>query len=160
MNRVRPVLYLDLDDTLIRWEHGRPSGAPGAHEFLLWALQHFEVRWLTTWCPGGDMEQGLFQDLCKLLRMPPDQIHHIRGGDWTETASKLNGLLWLEHLVLGRPFFWVEDENGVGERERRVLAEQGLLDCYVHVNVSTDAQALIRAHERLRQRLDENPRAA
>lgn len=147
-----PVLYLDLDDTVISWAGGRPHAAPGAREFVLWALEHFEVRWLTTWCPGGEMEESLLGDLCKMLNLPPHWLRHIRGFAWEEGQSKLNGIAWLEHLMLDRPFVWLEDGYGVRERERSVLAAAGLLDCYHCCNVTEDRDALRRVHETLRQR--------
>lgn len=146
----RPVLYLDLDDTLISWEGGSPHAAPGAHHFLLWALEHYEVRWLTTWCPDGVMGEDLLLDLSKMLRLEPGRLRAIRGFDWDSSRCKLDGIAWLEHLVLGRPFLWVEDERGVGERELSFLRAHGLLCHYRHCNVSRDARALERLHARLR----------
>jgi hypothetical protein len=147
-----PVLYLDLDDTVVAWAGGRPHAAPGAREFVLWALKHFEVRWLTTWCPSGEMEESLLCDLCKMLNLPPDWLRHIRGFNWEAGDSKLNGIAWLEHLVVGRPFVWLEDNYGVRERERSVLSQYGLLDSYHCCNVTEDPNALVRVHETLRQR--------
>jgi hypothetical protein len=140
-----PVLYLDLDDTIISWEGG-PHAAPGAREFMVWAMGRFEVRWLTTWCPGGVMEEGLLGDLATMLRLPADDLRHIRGFEWHEEGSKLNGIAWLEHVVLGRPFLWIEDEYGVREGERSFLVEHGLSDRYRHCNVSQDPMALQRLH--------------
>jgi hypothetical protein len=142
----RPVLYLDIDDTLLIWEEGHPRAAPGAQRFLLWALQRFQVRWLTTWCPGGEMEVSLLGDLCTMLELDTAQVEHIRGFDWESTESKLNGIAWLEHVVLGRPFLWIEDEYGVREGERSFLVEHGLSDRYRHCNVSQDPMALQRLH--------------
>jgi hypothetical protein len=143
------VLYLDVDDTLISWADGHPKAAPGARWFVLWALPRFEVRWLTTWCPGGEMPPKLLRDLCTMLELDLSRLQHIRGFDWDGTGSKANGVAWLEHLVLGRPFLWVEDEYGVGERERALLAGVGLLDRYRHCNVSRDPLSLHRLHRSL-----------
>jgi len=55
----------------------------------------------------------------------------------------------LEHLVLGRRFLWIEDEYGVGERERRILAQSELLASYRHCNVTEDPWALARLHRQL-----------
>jgi hypothetical protein len=145
----RPVLYLDLDDTVLAWVNGSPGPARGAREFVLWALERFEVRWLTTWCPSGEMEQGLLADLCLMLDLEPETLCHIRGFDWESTASKLNGIAWLEHLVLKRPFLWVEDDYGVGEREIEVLRGLGLEGSYIHCNVTHDPLALQSLHAEL-----------
>src|SRR5690606_19286572 len=66
----RVVLYLDLDDTVISWTGGVPAGAPGLREFLLWALDVFEVRWLTRWARDGRMEARLVRDLAKMSGVP------------------------------------------------------------------------------------------
>lgn len=155
-----PVLYLDLDDTLISWAGGRPHAALGAREFILWALENFEVRWLTTWCPSGEMEDRLLHDLCRMLGLSPDRLRHIRGFDWEAADSKLNGIAWLEHLVLERPFIWLEDDYGMRERERSVLSRHGLLDSYYCCNVTEHPDALAHLHETLRQRAAEEEAAA
>lgn len=138
----RPVLYLDLDDTLLSWATGEPRPAPAARAFLLWAAERYEIRWLTRWCPTGRMGDALLGDLCKLLDLDRSAISGVHGVDWSGGDSKLNGIAWLEHLVLGRPFLWLEDEVGAGERERRFLEEHGLLGAYRHCNVTRDPGAL------------------
>ena len=146
----RPVLYLDLDDTLLSWESGEPRAAPGARDFVLWAGRRYEIRWLTRWCPNGRMKEDLLTSLGELLRLDPSHFGGVRGLNWEGGESKLNGIAWLEHLVLGRPFLWLEDETGVGEREREVLSEQGLLHAYRHCNVTRDADSLQRVWQELR----------
>lgn len=147
----RPVLYLDLDNTLLSWCSGKPEAAAGAHAFLLWALEQYEVRWLTRWCRNGEMAEDLLLDLCKMLRVPPRVVRDIRGAGWEDTDSKLNGIFWLEHLVLGRPFLWLEDELGVGERELRFLDDHGWRSSYRHCNVTQESDALLRVHRELRE---------
>lgn len=144
-----PVLYLDLDDTVVSWRGGSPHAAHGAREFITWALQRYEVRWLTTWCPTGEMEESLLRDLAKMLQMEPSTLRRVRGFDW-EGRSKIDGIAWLEHVVLGRPFLWVEDDYGFGEREIRFLAEHGYLERYRWCNVTDHPDSLIRVHEQLR----------
>lgn len=150
----RPVLYLDLDDTVISWEGGRPHAAPGAREFLLWALEHYEVRWLTTWCPNGEMEEKLLHSLHQMLEIPFSRLRAIRGFDWDFSQCKLDGIAWLEHLVLQRPFLWVEDDYGFAEREICFLEAHGLLDRYRCVNITDNPDALARLHTMLRAQMD------
>jgi len=145
----RPVLYLDLDDTIISWDGG-PHGAPGVHEFMVWAMDSFEVRWLTTWCPDGVMDEKLLCDLSRMVRIPVESLRSIRGFAWEADGSKLEGIAWLEHLVLGRPFIWLEDDYGFGQRERRFLRSHGLLASYRHCNVTEDSGSLNRVRRSLR----------
>lgn len=155
--RQRPVLYLDLDDTLVSWATGQPVAAPAAAPFVTWALQHFEVRWLTTWCPDGEMPDGLLHDLARLLRLPVETLGRIRGIDWAASGCKLDGIAWLEHRVLGRPFAWVEDEKGFRERERDFLARNRMLGSYYHCNVTDEVDSLSRVWESLRARYGSVP---
>lgn len=143
-----PVMYLDLDDTVISWVGGEPKAGPGARDFILWALERYEIRWLTTWCPTGEMEESLLHDLCKMLEIDVEALRHIRGFDW-DGLSKLDGIAWLEHTVLRRPFLWVEDDYGFGERELHFMAEHGFLDRYRWCNVTEHPQSLISIHEQL-----------
>lgn len=146
-----PVLYLDIDDTLVSWRGGSPHAGPGAREFLLAALDRYEVRWLTTWCPTGAMDDDLLSDLSRMLQIEVPVLRRIGGFDW-EGLSKLDGIAWLEHLVLGRPYVWVEDEYGFGEGERAFLTAHRMLDRYRCVNVTERPHSLRRVHDELMER--------
>lgn len=145
----RTVLYLDIDDTLVRHVPSGPQPAPGAAEFMAWALEEFHVRWLTRWCRDGVMPEHLVHSFCKMLRIDPETIRSIRGLDWSESDSKLDGIAWLEHVVMGRPFVWVEDEHGLGEKERAFLELQGFAEASLACNVTTHPDSLRRLHRRL-----------
>lgn len=158
--RERPVLYLDLDDTVVSWAGGRPHAAPHAREFVAWALERFEVRWLTRWCPDGEMGEKLLGDLARMLDLDVLRFADVRGTEWDPGGSKANGIAWLEHTVLGRPFVWLEDEHGFAERERAILDAHGFLESYWHCNSTNDEQALVRAHAGLSRWLRETADAA
>lgn len=148
----RPVMYLDVDDTLLRYPSGRegdPVVADGAREFFAWARDVYEVRWLTKWCRAGAMGDDLVDDFCRMLDVDVSVVHSIRGLDWSFSDTKLNAIAWLEHLVLERPFVWVEDDYGVGTLERRFLAEQGLEGCWRRCNVTERPDALMNLHRTL-----------
>lgn len=144
----RAVLYLDLDDTVIVWKDGNPSGAPGLREFLLWALDTFEVRWLTRWTRTGRMDHRLLRDLATMSNVPSARLAPIRGLSWAETDCKLNGIAWVEHVLLQRPFLWIEDET-VGTRATDFLVRHGFGSAYHCCNVSRDPDALRRLHQTL-----------
>lgn len=150
----RPVLYLDLDDTIISWADGKPRPAAGVGEFLSWALDRFEVRWLTRWARDGCMEPRLLRDLSKLTGVAEERLREIRGLDWGGGDCKLDGIAWLEHLVLGRPFLWVEDES-VGEGEIALLTQHGFRDFYRWCNVTRDPGAVRTLHGQLREAFGE-----
>lgn len=145
----KPVLYLDLDDTILTWADGEPAPAEGVREFLLWALECFEVRWLTRWARDGCMAPDLIVDLGKLTGVAPDRLREIRGVDWSD-GSKLDGIAWLEHIVQERPFVWIEDSE-TGTDHHAFFDRHGFTDCYVHCDVTRDAGALRQAHALLKR---------
>jgi hypothetical protein len=142
MTQQRPVLYLDLDDTVLSWADGSPAAGEGACEFVLWTLERFDVRWLTRWCPNGEMSDSLLADLGCMLGLPASRLRSIRGVSWEDGDCKVDGIAWLEHVVLGRPFVWIEDDKGFGSREAAFLRSCGYEDNYIHCNVTRDAAAL------------------
>jgi hypothetical protein len=144
----RAVLYLDLDDTVISWAAGFPAGAPGLREFLIWALETFEVRWLTRWARTGAMEPRLLADLAAMSGVPVERLAAIRGLPWGGTDCKLDGIAWVEHIVLQRPFLWLEDET-IGVRATDFLAAHGFAGCWHHCNVTRDPHALRVLHRQL-----------
>jgi hypothetical protein len=148
--RPRTVLYLDVDDTLIDWSDWlRPRAARGAKDFLLWAMDHYEVRWLTYWAPEGRMEEDRLEQLSEILDVDTNVLRRIGGRDWSWSMDKKDGIRWKEAAV-GRPFVWVEDDGEVGDNLRRKLERLGLLHCYRECNVTRDKDALVRVHEELR----------
>jgi hypothetical protein len=144
----RPVLYLDVDDTLIMWNDAHPYGkaAPWAREFVLWAVEHCEVRWLTMWCPAGRMAPHREAELALLLGVPVETLDGIRGIDFADTFDKTDGIDWEEH-ARGRPWIWVEDD--LPSREVAKLRGRGAIHHYHATNVSRDAGALGRTFYRL-----------
>lgn len=146
---MRPVLYLDLDDTLLSWADGEPRAVPSSGSFMEWALARFEVRWLTRWCPSGEMPEDLLGDLAKMLGVDPARLGCIRGCSWEESGAKVDGITWLEHTVMDRPFFWVENREGLTDRDLEVLNETGFREHYLECNVSEDETVLERTRRRL-----------
>lgn len=159
----QPVLYLDVDDTLLSMhpkyyppDKQRPASTwrhygyapPGAREFMEWALATFEVRWLSWWCSGHEMEPEKCRRLTEELGLPGGALDRIRSAQFNrgESCLKTNGIAWAEHEA-GRPFWWVED--AISERERQVLRTRGALDRWIPCHVTDDPEALRRAHAQL-----------
>jgi len=147
---MKPVLYLDIDGVL--WdvtETGTFKGSNGLEEFMTFAFEHFEVRWLTTWghFQGCLDEKGL-ETLSNFTKLPIDLWKKVKPNlGWEDL--KTEGINWPEH-VAGRRFVWVED--GLLPAELQILAERGFLDCYIHTDIFDDPDALIKTHEKLKSR--------
>jgi hypothetical protein len=150
----RPIMYLDVDDTLIRrygWVDGEYTfigkGAPDAGEFVKWAVRNFEVRWLTLRCPTGTMEPDALRELARDLPIEREWIWYIRNplGLWRNgnADTKIDGIDWDET----RPWVWVEDR--IGEREAQMLRGRHILDRYIPCNVTDEPNRLAEVKQLL-----------
>jgi hypothetical protein len=149
---VKPIIYIDVDDTLIRyprqetraWWNANPHGvaAPGAGDFLTWAVAHCDPRWLTSWCPSGTMDPSIgVPRLAKLLGIPESTIARIYNPmHWIH--SKVEGIDWEMHYA-GREWAWIEDE--LPAREIEALRQRRAQRHYSLCNTSLRPDALITA---------------
>lgn len=151
--RLRPIVYLDIDDVLIRWEGRRREAAPHAAEFLEWLLQHCEVRWITSWCPSGVMREDRLRTLAELLEIDQKDLRRIRNP--RGFPSKPHGSPPKHHAIgfdEARPWIWIEDEHlhkcNIDELDRR-----GFADRHIECNTSRRPDDLIRVMEQLRAML-------
>jgi hypothetical protein len=117
---MKPILFLDVDDTLIAY----PKAVPGNHvpEFIRWAKEHFEVRWLTMWAVSGEMDSLHAAELAKILGVPVKEIAEIRNPhgfkvipirlvrdeNWRDKSVSIRAAL---AETPGREWAWVEDPH-------------------------------------------------
>lgn len=148
----RPVVYLNVDDVLIRWEGRTRSPAPGVADFLVWLQRHHEVRWLTSWCPSGIMRPDRVSKLARLLEVREDQLQRIRNprafpAQPFGRPSKHLGIDWQDE----RPWVWIEDES-LHVHNLDVLEQRGVRDRYIECNTSRRPDDLARVQEILGER--------
>lgn len=147
-----PIVYLDVDDVLIRWEGRYRETAPGAADFLRWLLCYVEVRWLTSWCPDGRMRDDRLEELTRVLGMQREDLEAIHNprpfpGRPFGYPSK--------HLAVAfdeaRPWVWIEDEH-LHKRNLDELARRGVAECYIECNTSRRPDDLARVRGILAER--------
>lgn len=148
------VLYLDIDDTLIRWTNDENGiAAPNAAKFVMWALEHFEVRWLTMWCPIGTLEEHRAEDLSIRFnrKISKETFMGITNPNSFFAAGdmyKTNGI----DLDDVRPWVWVEDE--ILPYEVEVLRADKTLQHFHQCNVSEDPHRLIEVAKELSKKFN------
>jgi hypothetical protein len=152
LDESQPVAYLDVDDVLIRWEGRYRDSAPHAQEFIAFLLERFEVRWITSWCPGGVMREDRLQKLAEILGVPIDELRHIRNP--RAFPGKPHGYPAKHHAIdFGeqRRWVWIEDEHlhrcNFDELERR-----DVIDHYIECNTSRRPDDLLRVRAILEER--------
>jgi len=124
---MKPILYLDLDDTILY--HGMP--VHNSQAFFEWIVKNFEMRWLTAWIPDGIMNDYQAKVLSKRfdgkIGMREFQKYRNPRGFGNaaaqpsfsapgEISSKLDGI----DLTDPRPWAWVENELYPNEKEQLI----------------------------------------
>jgi hypothetical protein len=139
-------LYLDIDGVLV----GKPepkSSAVGlalhAEEFLFFALEHFDCRWLTTHCTGGDIAPVI------------DYLREFTSVRMLELASKVKPCAWhtlkTEAIDFTSDFYWLDDSLLMSEIA--VLKQKKALDRWIQVDTRHDPDGLAKAMSLLKERL-------
>ena len=132
------LMYLDCDDTLlIHTRDVRGFPAPLAAEFVHWALEHFEVRWLTMWCPSGRLQPHGAAELAYRFdnRVTAETFLDIHNPK-SFRHDKTEGVDFDDP----RPWVWVEDGLAVVEYEE--LQRRKMNNRFFRTNVSTNCTAL------------------
>ncbi len=146
---MKPTLYLDVDGVL--WVSVRLTKygpAPCLAEFMDYILEHFIVRWCTTWATAGWMLPERMQELSDITGVPLRVWQRVRASKgWYEYKT--------ETIDFTHPFVWVEDE--ILDKEKAELESCGLTDAFMLCNVFEDRMALCKTLERLKaERRHEN----
>jgi hypothetical protein len=143
----RPFLYLDIDGVLLRHRPGNFrvrdafEMAPYALLFLTWAVQNFDVRWLSSRCQSGDAQQ-----VCDAFRyaLPATELP----ADWRFLES-IPAVQWgarkIDAIDLSSDFYWCEDDHG--EVALAILRKHGKAGRAIEVSVDRDPEALLRARQ-------------
>lgn len=143
------VMYLDIDDTMLIDELvGRKTVikkfAPGTVEFLNWASEHFEIRWLTFWCMNGTMAIPAAKELSEIsgFKLPFTFFTNIKN-DLSFNFDKCDAIDFKDP----RPFVWVEDQ--IQPFEYNGLKQRGKEHCHYPCNSSRNPYALIVASSKI-----------
>ena len=147
------VLYLDVDGVLIRPCPGDADFdagcelAPHAVDFMRWAVDRYDARWLTTHDASGSHEGILraFRLALNAPSLPPEVTRLIRAIKPTKWgAIKTTG------IDLGADFFWLDDWPSRGDLA--VLDGHGCRDRLIRVDTTAEPDGLLRAMEELSRR--------
>ena len=103
-----PILFHDIDGVLFGDYAGEFQLRPGVKSWLVWAHEHFEVVWLTSW--EADKIKTLLRVLyCEKFRSLPE-LPPFRHANWTNFENKV---IWIQQAMQkleGREWFWIDDE--------------------------------------------------
>jgi hypothetical protein len=149
-------MFLDVDGVLWDFPPGEGFGEPpvaarGVSEFFDFAMEHFEVRWLTWWAPTGTMDHQSIYDLSMLIGVPMQVLMEVGSvRPWADRGYK--------HVALDpdeiqrRPWVWVEDL--VHPLDVEWIGQNGHIESLFVTNVLEDRDALVNTLGALRKWLD------
>lgn len=137
---MKPILYLDIDGVILTYKRLTQLGpALGLKDFMRFALEHFEVRWCTSWAISGVMSPTNLDDLANLTKLPVETWMRVQPSlPWHN--YKTEAIDW-DEIKNGRTFVWLED--GILPEEEEKLHELGYFHCYYHTDVVEDKNALL-----------------
>ncbi len=154
---IKPILYLGLNGVLImepalkddlwmrRWPKGEP--APGAKDFIEWAKEHFEIRWLTMKIMTGTLYEYQAKDIGEVLELDPKLLISFRNPKSIFVSDLTMGINFDEQ----RPWFWLQDQ--LQETEERRLKQTNTFDRYIATDSHNNIEALIHSWFALRDKL-------
>lgn len=114
MKRGKPILYIDVDGVLLVHgstlsKDGRPRVRPYTKEFLQYATEHFECRWLTGWHfnNGWSHIEELFEIYLKPLGIDRGTISRIIPHDWNLVFDLVTDKL--RSIDVAEDFYVIDD---------------------------------------------------
>jgi hypothetical protein len=101
VNPKRPVLYLDIDGVLQYADGNRWKPRLEAEQFLRWAVERFDCRWLTSWI---NPNQAVPKELGIAV---PGGIEEVR---WRQVNSGAHYPYKAAAIRDDEPWSWLEDD--------------------------------------------------
>jgi hypothetical protein len=119
---MRPNIYLDIDGVLLANEENLSIGAV---EFIKYAVEHFDVYWLTTHCMRGDPTHAI------------EYLNLAAKEDLRPWLEKFKPVTWslkkTEAIDFSKPFLWFDDDCFTGEKID--LQEHGVVNSWIEIDL-------------------------
>ena len=120
---MQPNIYLDIDGVLLANDENLSIGAV---EFIKYAIEHFDVYWLTTHCMDGDPAHAI------------EYLNRASTEDLRPWLEKFKPVTWslkkTEAIDFSKPFLWFDDDCFSGEKID--LHEHGVFNSWIEVNLA------------------------
>ena len=143
MSSIKPNIYLDIDGVILANEENLSIGA---EEFIKYAVENFDVYWLTTHCTQSDATHAINY----VMRAGNESLRpHL---------EKLIPTSWVEHkteaIDFSKPFLWFDDDCYLGER--RDLEKNNAFNSWVEVDLRNYPDQLQREIKLLESFVEES----
>ena len=141
------ILYLDIDGTLImtterHHQNGSYEIGHGCLEFLMYATQNYDCRWLSF-----HARLGFINNVSRVFREALG-VNELRS-DWKDVINLIQPALWRRHKVeainLCEDFLWIDDDVSIVCQD--VLAANNMTDRWVKAHLNHFPADLYRLRE-------------
>lgn len=124
-------IYLDIDGVLLDNEGNL---AIGAAKFIKYAVEHFDVYWLTTHCVDGTTEHAIEY----LNRTSPEDLR-----PWLEKFKPVTwSLKKTEAIDFTKPFLWFDDDCFTGEKID--LHEHNVMNSWIEIDLRNVPDQMVK----------------
>jgi hypothetical protein len=145
----RAILYIDIDGVMLLRLPGRRGlrdgceVAPHALDFLIWAVQHFDCFWLSSWSRYGEIEEV-------------QRAFRLAGGHEFAAVARpiiasIRAVRWKSYKTDGidfsRDFVWLDDAPLAAEIAE--LVRRGRFSSLVRVSTDVEPESLLRVRAQI-----------
>lgn len=127
----KPNIYLDIDGVILANEENLSIGA---EEFIKYAVDNFDVYWLTTHCTDGDSTHAINYVMRAANEELRPHLEKFIPVSWTDSKT--------EAIDFSKPFLWFDDD--LYESERRDLVSNAAQDSWIQIDLNKFPDQLMR----------------
>ena len=142
-NTQKPNIYLDIDGVILASEDYLSIGA---EELIKYAVENFDVYWLTTHCTESDATHAINYVVRAGNESLRPHLEKLIPTSWNENKT--------EAIDFSKPFLWFDDDCYQGER--RDLENNNAFDSWVEVDLSKYPNQLMREIKLLESFVEDN----
>lgn len=139
----RPKIYLDIDGVILANEDYL---AIGAEEFIKYAVENFDVYWLTTHCTESDATHAINYVMRAGNESLRPHLEKLIPTSWSEYKT--------EAIDFTKPFLWFDDDCYLGERQD--LEKNNAFNSWVEVDLRNYPDQLQREIKLLESFVEES----
>jgi hypothetical protein len=139
----KPNIYLDIDGVILANEDYLSIGA---EELIKYAVENFDVYWLTTHCTESDATHAINYVMRAGNESLRPHLEKLIPTSWSEYKT--------EAIDFSKPFLWFDDDCYLGER--RDLKKNNAFNSWVEVDLRNYPDQLMREIKLLESFVEDN----
>jgi hypothetical protein len=128
---IKPNIYLDIDGVILANEENLSIGA---EEFIKYAVENFDVYWLTTHCTQSDAAHAINYVMRAGSESLRPHLEKLIPTSWSDNKT--------EAIDFSKPFLWFDDDCYLAEK--RDLEANNAFNSWIEVDLRNYPDQLMR----------------